>query len=123
MTKADQVRQIIKNNPGLRPAEIAKKANTSLQYVYTTMYLDRKAKGIRKHKPKQAAKAVAPKPAAKAKHPENSGEIVIQVESFNKIALEDQIVALKKEIDELTVIIAYLEHRVKVAEAKHGATV
>jgi hypothetical protein len=34
-----------------------------------------------------------------------------------------EIASLKREIEELTIIIAYLEHRVKVAEAKHAASI
>lgn len=93
MTKADKIRQIIKDNPKLSAAEIAKKAGTKLQYVYSVQYLDRKK--VKPQKVKKEAPVVEPY----------------------------RVADLVKEIHELTIVIAYLEHRVKVAEAKHGATV
>lgn len=94
MTKSKQIRAILKTNPDMPAAEIAKKVGTNIHYVYTVGYLARKK--TKKAKPV----STAPKDNAQAK-----------------------ISSLTKEIEELTVIIAYLERRVKVAEAKRGATV
>lgn len=97
MTKSEKVRKLIAENPTAKAAEIAKKAKTNVQYVYSVSYLDRKSKGIRKHKRHHSVSVAKPVdiPAAT---------------DFNA-----QIADLMTEIQELTVIIAYLEHRIKVA--------
>lgn len=101
MKKSDKIRAILKANPNMSVAEIAKQAGTNIQYVYTVKYMDKKRK--------RAANKI--KVADKPKEEKSSAHLYTRIHN------------LTKEIDELTVIIAYLEHRVKVAEAKHGATV
>ena len=42
---------------------------------------------------------------------------------YRQMILKSEIDGLKKEVDELTVIIAYLEHRLHKAEARYGVAV
>lgn len=102
--KRDEVLKMRQENPGMRSAEIARRLKVKRSYVYSVLYHEKR---------KQKIAAIRQMPI---------GEInLMPVEDKPPYAIE--IASLKREIEELTIIIAYLEHRVKVAEAKHAASI
>ena len=102
MTKAQQVLKMREENPQVTAAEIARKLKVKRSYVYSVFYLDKRKKRVKEIK---EAKAVPMK-----------GEIKL----MPTISREAE---LRKEIEELTIIIAYLEHRVKMAEGYRGSPI
>lgn len=118
MTLKDKIVALKTNNPDLTAKQIADKLKTKVQYVYTTLYLAKKGDAVAK--PKRKAKKDNPfTPIAEA-----LGERVqAGLSEASLAALRNQNSALRKEIDELTTIIAYLEHRCYRAESKNGAPV
>lgn len=108
MTIAQQIVAYKKANPSAKAKDIAKKFKTKVQYVYTCLYLSRKQTSKKQPTVPNAAPKVAPNDAV-----QNS------IVSF----LRKQNDELRKEIGELTVVIAYLEHRCARAEAKNGVAV
>lgn len=109
--------------PDTKAAELAKMFKTKVNYVYTVLYLDRKKQ--------KATKVKAVKLAARKAPPMiPMGEQAAANTSFDAFMAKEraalvtqQVADLKKEIDELTVIIAYLEHRCNKAESKVGLAV
>lgn len=107
------------SNPNATPAQIAIALDTNLQYVYSVLRNEKKGPKI-KRKPGRPRKVVSPmesaQPAVK-RDPE--------VERLRASVSEHAHIVdgLKKEIEELTVIIAYLEHRCAKAERHRGLAV
>lgn len=119
MTTAQKIIDYKKVNPNASAKEIAKKFKTKVQYVYTTIYMDRKRQSNKQTKAQKAsAKARPTAPVVEQAQSNLAGYL----HKMND-ALKREAASLRKEIDELTVIIAYLEHRCARAEAKHGSTV
>lgn len=104
--KRDEVLKMRQENPGIRSAEIARRLKVKRSYVYSVLYHEKR---------KQKIAAIRQVPI---------GEInLMPVAKEEKPPYAIEIASLKREIEELTIIIAYLEHRVKVAEAKHAASI
>lgn len=121
MNKAQNILAYKAANPHATAKEIAKKFKTKVQYVYTTLYMDRKSKEAAR-----AQKESGPVKVAKndPRMPKFEPRPVI-VHSHNDAiqVLQNKVDDLRKEIEELTVVIAYLEHRCARAEAKNGTSV
>jgi predicted transcriptional regulator len=98
--KRDAVLKMRQENPGMKAAEIAQRLRVKKSYVYSVLYHQKR---------KQKIEAIRQAP---------QGEV-----HFIQSVDTQQVNSLKREIEELTIIIAYLEHRVKVAEAKHGSAI
>lgn len=120
-SKAQAIVDMKKENPKMTAREIAEKLGTKIQYVYTTMCMDRK-----KNNPNAKSKVGRPKKAKVAK--KNVALVPSKaIVPVNNVSLMDHyaktIREMRTEINELTVVIAYLEHRCARAEAKNGASV
>lgn len=66
--KSIHIRKFIEANPTVKPAEIAKKFNTNVQYVYTLKYLKKKKLLASTPSSKPSAKP-SPKPSPKPSEP------------------------------------------------------
>lgn len=119
MNLSKQILAYKKANPDTKPAEIAKKLKTKVQYVYTVLYLDRKKQNATKVNSGKLATRKAPPMIP----PGEQAAANISLDVFMAKERAAQVADLKKEIDELTVIIAYLEHRCNKAESKVGLAV
>jgi hypothetical protein len=93
--KRDAVLKMRQENPDMKSSEIARRLKVKRSYVYSVFYHDKR---------KQKIAEIREQP------------LIPVGESLSTASL-------KREIEELTIIIAYLEHRVKVAEAKHAASI
>lgn len=112
LTMSKKILAFVKENPGMTAEQVAQKLGTKKQYVHTVMYMARKAKNEKK---------VAKKIGRPKKHVTMAVPAGVPVEFSS--AQAETIRSLRKEIDELTVVIAYLEHRCSRAEASRGTTV
>ena len=109
-TMAQKIVKLMEEKPLLTAAEVAEKLGTKTQYVNSVIYLQRKKAGSSPRKPGRPKKSVTMVVPAG-----------VAVE-FNN-AQAETIRSLRKEIDELTVVIAYLEHRCSRAENRRGVAV
>lgn len=104
-------------NPKATANEIVKALGVNLQYVYSVFRGKKKTKAKgkigRPHKVQSPWKAVPP-----LKRDPEVDRLRLAVSEHARI-----VDGLKKEIDELTVIIAYLEHRCFKAEGARGPSV
>lgn len=109
MNKAEAVRQYTAANPNAKPSEIAKAVGCDVTYIYLVRSKDRK-------KTAKTAKVKKLKPVAPTQ-----GQIVLRREISNEDARIELIkmenTELRKKIDNLHVVIMYLENRL------HGASV
>lgn len=109
-TIKDKILALKESNPDMKSSAIAKRLGVKPAYVYTTIYLANKAK---KNKVAVVAKASAPKASA---------PIVVPTVSRNEV-MAAEIDDLRKEVGELTTIIAYLERRCASWERIYGSPV
>lgn len=105
VNKAAAIREMIKANPQMSTEDLAKKAGVKLQYIHSVKYLMKKANSVAKKRGRPRKDKPVPQTTPLYEHQ------------------HQQIRSLRKEIEELTIVIAYLEHRVKQAEAKRAASV
>lgn len=118
---SQQILQMRTENPQMSAKEVADKLGVKLHYVHTTTHLARKKAGL--------------KPKRKVGRPRKVRPVTVSVtdmtprrndaEEVRQIILKEYLTTiqnLKQEIEELTVIIAYLEHRCAKAE-RHGSSV
>ena len=108
-TKSQQIRQMKAENPNMKASEIAQKLNTKLQYVYTTLYLEKKAQ-----KPKKAKKAAVKRRLSVLPPPPKA--LIINPTS-------DRIRKLETQIIQFRTVISYLEHQLGLKDSQHGASV
>ena len=103
-------------NPGATANDIVKALGANLQYVYSVLRGKKIAKKSRAGRPR---KNISPlqTPVFKRENPELSNLRIAVSEHAHIVD------GLKKEIDELTVIIAYLEHRCAKAEHHRGLAI
>lgn len=108
-------------HPDWTPQQLAKELGCDVQYVYSTQYLHRKK--VEGANP-LAKKAESKVPAKRGRPKKAKFEAVAPMNTTTLHDLQTQTIRnLRKEIEELTVIIAYLEHRCAQAEARRGASV
>lgn len=103
MTKAAQIRELLK--AGSTIDQIVEKLKVKRQYVHSVAWLTKKRP---KKRGRPAKKFVEAKPIDK-----NSW--------FDKQSKE--IISLRQEINDLTAVIVYLEHRCARAEAGRGTSI
>lgn len=109
-TLKDRILALKEAHPTMKASSISKRLGVKPAYVYTVMYLAKKAK---KNKVATVAKASAPKASA---------PIVVPTVSRNEV-MAAEIDDLRKEVGELTTIIAYLERRCASWERIYGSPV
>ena len=108
-TKSQQIRQMKAENPNMKASEIAQKLNTKLQYVYTTLYLEKKGQ-----EPKKAKKAAVKRRLSVLPPPPKA--LIINPTS-------DRIRKLETQIIQFRTVISYLEHQLGLKDSQHGASV
>lgn len=106
-TKSQQIRQMKAENPNMKASEIAQKLNTKLQYVYTTLYLEKKGQ-----KPKKAKKAAVKRRLS-----------VLPPKALIINPTSDRIRKLETQIIQFRTVISYLEHQLGLKDSQHGASV
>lgn len=118
MTTKQKVLDYIKEHPEASPKDVAAAVGTTIQYVNTIKYLQNKPRKA-KRKLGRPRKNVSPFDGAvlKREDPELR-DLRIAVSQHAHV-----VDRLKKEISELTVIIAYLEHRCFKAEGPRGPAI
>ena len=104
-------------NPNATAKQIAVGTGANIQYVYNVLKQDKKGPKI-KRKPGRPPKAKSPFDAPPVKRDPEMDRMRNAVSEHARIVDN-----LKKEIEELTVIIAYLEHRCAKAEARNGLAI
>lgn len=104
-------------NPNATARQIAVGTGANIQYVYNVVKQEKKGPKI-KRKPGRPAKVTAPFDAPPVKRDPEMDRMRSAVSEHARI-----VDGLKKEIEELTVIIAYLEHRCFKAEGARGPSV
>jgi len=106
-TKSQQIRQMKAENPNMKASEIAQKLNTKLQYVYTTLYLEKKGQT-----PKKAKKAAVKRRLS-----------VLPPKALIINPTSDRIRKLETQIIQFRTVISYLEHQLGLKDSQHGASV
>jgi sugar-specific transcriptional regulator TrmB len=104
-------------NPNATAKQIAAALGANIQYVYNVLKQEKKGPKT-KRKPGRPAKVTAPFDVPPVKRDPEMDRMRNAVSEHARI-----VDGLRKEIEELTVIIAYLEHRVAKAERHRGLTV
>jgi hypothetical protein len=104
-------------NPSATAKQVAVGTGANIQYVYNVLKQEKKGPKI-KRKPGRPAKAKSPFDAPPVKRDPEVDRMRNAVSEHARI-----VDGLKKEIEELTVIIAYLEHRCFKAEGARGPSV
>lgn len=110
-TIKNKILALKESNPDMKSSAIAKRLGVKPAYVYTTIYLANKAK---KTKVAALPKASAPKAAT---------PIFVPTQPAQHERMEAEIDDLRKEVGELTTIIAYLERRCASWERIYGSPV
>jgi len=116
-SKRDAIINYRKANPGVSVKQIAETLNSNLQYVYTVLKEQQIGKKVKRKvgRPRKEVSSLTPPPV---KHDPEIDRMRSAVSEHARI-----VDGLKKEIGELTVIIAYLEHRCFKAEGARGPSV
>jgi sugar-specific transcriptional regulator TrmB len=104
-------------NPNATAKQIAVGTGANIQYVYNVLKQEKKGPKI-KRKPGRPAKVKAPFDVPPVKRDPEMDRMRNAVSEHARV-----VDGLKKEIEELTVIIAYLEHRCFKAEGARGPSV
>jgi hypothetical protein len=104
-------------NPNATAKQIAVGTGANIQYVYNVLKQEKKGPKI-KRKPGRPPKVAAPFDAPPVKRDPEMDRMRNAVGEHARI-----VDGLRKEIEELTVIIAYLEHRCAKAEARNGLAI
>jgi hypothetical protein len=104
-------------NPNATAKQIAVGTGANIQYVYNVLKQEKKGPKI-KRKRGRPAKVAAPFDVPPVKRDPEMDRMRNAVSEHARI-----VDGLKKEIEELTVIIAYLEHRVAKAERHRGLAI
>jgi len=104
-------------NPNATAKQIVAALGANLQYVYNVLKQERKGPKI-KRKPGRPAKVASPFDAPPVKRDPEMDRMRNAVSEHARI-----VDGLRKEIEELTIIIAYLEHRCAKAEARNGLAI
>ncbi len=104
-------------NPNATAKQIAVGTGANIQYVYNVLKKEKKGPKINR-KRGRPAKVASPFDAPPVKRDPEMDRMRNAVSEHARI-----VDGLKKEIEELTVIIAYLEHRCAKAEARNGLAI
>jgi hypothetical protein len=104
-------------NPNATAKQIVAALGANLQYVYNVLKQERKGPKINR-KRGRPAKVASPFDAPPVKRDPEMDRMRNAVSEHARI-----VDGLRKEIEELTIIIAYLEHRCAKAEARNGLAI
>lgn len=105
------------SNPNATAKQIAAALGANIQYVYNVLKQEKKGPKINR-KRGRPAKVAAPFDVPPVKRDPEMDRMRNAVSEHARI-----VDGLRKEIEELTVIIAYLEHRCAKAEARNGLAI